>query len=154
MALRSNPTSWSYYQIAASSLADVVEILSPRDEWGHCSPEFNYEFASSRNGKPVGLRVTLDVSIELPRWVGYESAPAGERKEWTRVYGALKTHEQGHEKIARRGALVMHKKLLAAPTYKLERLFGRERERVQATSDAYDHATDHGRRQGTMVTIP
>lgn len=46
----------------------------------------------------------LQVSILLPTWLDEARAPLVVRSAWSRYFGQLKAHEEGHKDIARAGA--------------------------------------------------
>jgi predicted secreted Zn-dependent protease len=157
MTLVLGPTVNETYDVTASTLSDVVDILSGRDEAGHCHWEIKYTYDSAgRDGKPVGLVVEATIKIEMPVWVGRDSARAAERTEWDRFRRALRDHEDGHDTRARTGIQALHDKLEDTRTGRLSRVYAAEKARIQRESNAYDHATNHGRRPapGTIITIP
>jgi predicted secreted Zn-dependent protease len=160
MALVIAPTVTRHYDLTAATLAEVVGLFPDEDEVGSCTWEFPYpayEYdAVGRNGKPRGLRVHMTIKIELPRWVGRNSAAAAERTEWDRFLTALRQHERGHETRARTGARALHNRMADTRVNDLATVFEEEQAKIQATSDAYDTASDHGRKPppGTIITVP
>jgi len=62
--------------------------------------------ASSGNGftattsVPPNASVTLSVSVTLPNWTGRDKASPEQQKSWDNFVAGLKTHEEGHVKIA------------------------------------------------------
>jgi predicted secreted Zn-dependent protease len=157
MTLQLGPTVNTTYTVTASTLADVVRAISARDEAGRCHWATAYTYESvGRNGKPRGLVVDATVYIEMPVWDGRDSARAVERTEWDRFRRALLDHEDGHDTRARTGIQQLHDKLEDTRVSRLSTVFEAEKARIQRESNAYDHATDHGRRPlpGTVITIP
>lgn len=156
MTLVVSPTQRTSYDVTASTLAAVVSLLS-EDEAGKCDwgSGFDYDGVGS-DGKARNLQVTMEITIELPRWVGRDSAPAPQQREWDRFLRALEAHEQGHERIARAGAQTMHRRLQRTQARDLQDAFEDEKQRIKRQDKAFDKRTDHGRRPlpGTVITVP
>lgn len=157
MTLLLGATTRTTYDVQASTLSDVVDLIAGRPEAGRCSWAISYHYDSvRRDGKAQGLVVDATVTIELPVWVGRDAARAVERAEWDRFRAALSDHEDGHDTRARSGIQRLHDTLEDTPARRLSSVFQSERARIQRASDSYDSQTDHGRRPppGTNVTIP
>jgi predicted secreted Zn-dependent protease len=179
MTLIASPAETTYYEIEARTLREVSEFLNKRltegdgerkeREDGRCTWRAKYEYDDvRRDGLALGLRVYLEVTIELPRWVGRDSAGKAEQREWDRYFAALRAHEQGHAAIARGGAKRTHDRMERAPTRKLKAIEIEEigkwsgdgtllvPGKIHSKSDGYDKRTKHGRKPppGTMITIP
>jgi len=152
------PTTTTQYDVSGATLADVVGAISGRDEAGHCDwawPSMDFE-AASDDGFPRVLRISMTVSIEMPRWVERDTASPAEQREWDRFYRALLAHEKGHERRALTSARRLYARLLRTRARDLETAFENGKARIQAESDAYDAVTHHGLRPppGTMITVP
>ncbi len=179
MTLIASPAVATYFEIEARSLREVSELLEKRlaedesgskeREDGRCTWRAKYEYDDvDRDGLALGLRVYLEVTIELPSWVGRDSAAKADQREWDRYFAALREHEKGHDAIARTGAKRMHDRMKRAPAKKLKAIEIEEigkytgdgtlliPGKIQRESDAYDGRTNHGRKPppGTMITIP
>jgi predicted secreted Zn-dependent protease len=157
MTLVLGSTSFTSYDVTASTLADVVSIISGRSEAGECTWAIAYTYESvGRDGKPRGLSVDASINILMPNWVGRDSARAVERVEWDRFRAALRAHEDGHDSRARVGIQALHDKLEDTAARRLPTVYAAEKRRIQRESNAYDHATNHGQRPppGTIITIP
>lgn len=157
MAASIAPTTVTHYDVAGATLAEVVAALSGREEAGDCRWDlsFRYDSVNSR-GLPVGLVVEGTMTIEMPRWTGYASAPAAHQSEWDRFYRVLRDHEDGHDTRARAAADTMQDLLRRTPASRLSAKFTDQLAKIQQVSDAYDLATNHGMRPppGTIITIP
>jgi predicted secreted Zn-dependent protease len=157
MTLLLGATARTTYNVTASTLADVVAVISARREAGECSWAIAYNYDSvGRDGKPRGLVVEATITIEMPVWVGRDTARAVERVEWDRARRALSDHEDGHDTRARAGIQRLHDTLENTRASRLSAVYASEKARIQRESDAYDTATRNGRRPppGTNVTIP
>jgi predicted secreted Zn-dependent protease len=176
MTLIASPTETTYYEIEARTLREVSAFLEKRltegedgkkeREDGRCVWRAKYEYDDvDRDGLARGLRVYLDVTIELPRWVGRDSAGKAEQREWDRYFAALRAHEGGHDAIARGGAKRAHDRMKRAPARKLKAIEIEEigkwsgdgtllvPGKIHRKSDAYDERTKHGRKPppGTII---
>lgn len=152
------PTTMTDSDVSGATLADVVAVLSGRDEAGHCTwdwPTWDFE-AVSDDGHPRVLRMSMTVTIEMPRWVERGTASPAEQAEWDRFYRALLAHERGHERRAVTSARALYERLLRTRARDLETAFENGKARIQAESDAYDAATHHGMKPppGTIITVP
>lgn len=158
MGLVISPAVTTHYDVDGSTLADVAAAFAARKEAGHCDWNFlPYEFeAASRDGKPRSLNLTLEISIDLPRWTGRDGATTDEQREWDRVYEALRRHEEEHARIAREGAPAMYDAMMAARVRDLAAVFSRERARIDRTQKTFDRDTKHGQEPppGTTIRIP
>jgi predicted secreted Zn-dependent protease len=156
MTLVVSPTQRTSYDVTASTLADVVKLLS-EDEAGKCDwgAGFDYDGVGG-DGKARNLIVTMEITIELPRWVGRDSAKGAEQREWDRFMRALEAHELGHERIAHSGAQTMYRRLQRTSARDLQDAFEEERAKIKRQDKAFDKRTDHGRKPlpGTVITVP
>ena len=55
--------------------------------------------------------ITLNQTVELPKWDGYDKASPEEQKAWDDSVGKLQSHETDHENINRAGADALDKAL-------------------------------------------
>lgn len=157
MSVVTPPPTETTYDIDARTLAEAARLVAGRNEAGHCGWSMTYEYEDTdRAGKPKGLTVTLTIEIELPRWVGRDSAPKAEQREWDRFLAALTRHEDGHREIAERGATRMHDRISQARARRADSIYHEEMRKTQNESDRYDTRTAHGERPppGTIITVP
>ena len=143
----------STYAVTATSLADVVADIGGRDEAGHVGWLATPKYAASTGPKVDTASVNVDITIEMPSWSPPSTMLPKARAEWARWYAALQAHEQGHitrvhevyDGLAKR---MIGKSLSAAGT-----LFTTANTSMQPTSDAYDTATGHGLKTGTILDV-
>src|SRR5256885_7729881 len=104
-----------YYDIDGSSagaLRNQINRLGPKDESGESKDALTVwsvesAYAAAQRGDSCVLRdvkVTLNVSVTLPRWKPPATATADVRKKWQAYLTALRLHEAGHRTIAERNA--------------------------------------------------
>jgi predicted secreted Zn-dependent protease len=156
MTLLIEPTVRTVQTLDAPTLEDVADLL-PGDEAGECTWNIGYSWdGASRDGTPRGLTLTVTIQIQLPEWSGVDGATREERREWRRVLEVLRQHEAEHEAIVRREVEVMLERMQETRTARLNTRYVREKQRIQAVSDAFDTRTDHGRRPppGTETQFP
>lgn len=97
-----------FYNINGNSVEELrarMEAAGPAGPdgrmFGRCVWRVRASFAGYPR-KPDGLCVVtqvparLDATITLPRWTGYDSAPAELRARWDAFYAGLKRHEHNH----------------------------------------------------------
>lgn len=157
MTLVIAPTARTTYDVSAPDLSGAADIITAEPEAGRCDWQITYEWdGTNRNGTAAGLTVHLTITIRLPHWVEREQASHAERDEWDRFLAALRDHEEGHKQIARAGARALEERLRQTQASDLQTAFDEEQAKIQAQSDAYDRANDHGRKPppGTTITIP
>ena len=103
------------------------------------------------------LKVTLDVTVTLPRWTPPATAPVSLRESWRTYLERVKIHEAGHRAIAERNAADLYRALsglraLTCP--KLDAQASRMGEDIVADGRArnrtYDVQTKHGQTQGVV----
>jgi predicted secreted Zn-dependent protease len=104
------------------------------------------------------LKVTLNVTVTLPRWTPPPNAPASLRETWRTYLRHVQVHEAGHRAIAERNARDLYKSLsgLRAPTCpQLDAQASRTGEDIVADgrskNRAYDVETKHGQTQGVVL---
>jgi predicted secreted Zn-dependent protease len=155
-----------YYDIDGSSagaLRNQISRLGPKDESGKSHDaltiwSLEWAYGTAQRGDSCGLRdvkVTLNVSVTLPRWKPPATATAELLKTWQAYSQAVRLHEAGHRAIAERNA----REVMAALTPlrgtscdKLSDEATRTAERIvadgRARNRAYDVQTKHGQSQG------
>src|SRR5436190_1186411 len=117
-----------YYDIDGSSagaLRNQISRLGPKDESGKSqdaltvwSIEWGYGTAQRDDSCVLrDVKVTLNVSVTLPRWKPPATATADVRKKWQAYLTAVRLHEAGHRTIAERNA----REVMAALTRRGER---------------------------------
>lgn len=147
------PERLSTYEVKATTLAGVAEELGGREEAGHVG--WTLQWSSTTNSKSVidSVNVTADITLEMPRWTPPASMLPKARAEWSRAYGALLAHEQGHIKLVHDRMDGLAARLLGLPVRKAATVFDAARQKLAAGSAAYDAATRHGEAAGTVIDV-
>src|SRR5438034_11708212 len=116
-----------YYDIDGSSagaLRNQINRLGPKDESGESKDALTVwsvesAYAAAQRGDSCVLRdvkVTLDVTVTLPRWKPPATATAQLVRTWQTYLKAVRVHEAGHRTIAERNA----REVMAALTTRSE----------------------------------
>jgi predicted secreted Zn-dependent protease len=158
-----------YYDIDGSSagaLRNQISRLGPKDESGKSKDaltvwSLEWAYGTVQRGDRCALRdvkVTLDVSVTLPRWTPPSTATAQLIGTWRTYLRNVKLHESGHRTIAERNARELMSALTAlrgASCDKLSDEATRTAERIvadgRARNRAYDVQTKHGQTQGVEL---
>src|SRR5438445_13044119 len=101
-----------YYDIDGSSagaLRNQIRRLGPKDESGKSQDaltvwNLEWGYATAQRGDSCALRdvkVTLHVSVTLPRWTPPATATAQLKDSWRTYLRNVRLHESGHRTIAR-----------------------------------------------------
>ena len=169
-ALRASITGREqYYDIDGSSagaLRTQIHRLGPKDESGKSRDaltvwSLEWTYGTAQRGDSCALRdvkVTLDVSVTLPRWTPPSTATAQLTDTWRAYLRNVKLHESGHRAIAERNARELMSVLTALRGGSCDKLSGeatRTAERIvadgRARNRAYDIQTKHGQTQGVEL---
>ena len=158
-----------YYDIDGSSagaLRNQISRLGPKDESGTSHDaltvwSLEWTYGTAQRGDRCALRdvkVTLNVSVTLPRWKPPPTATAELLKTWQAYLKAVRLHEAGHRTIAERNAREVVAALTALRRASCERLSDeatRTAEQIvadgRARNRAYDVQTRHGQTQGVEL---
>lgn len=145
--------SWQYYQVSAQTLADVVTLLEGEPEAGRCDwlPSWT---SSEQDGVVTAVDVRVPIVIHLPEWPEASSATDAERSEWERFIDALNRHELGHGALVEEHLRDVDSVMVGVSRSDAESAFDERLATLQRASDDYDSRTDHGRHDGTVITIP
>jgi len=158
-----------YYDIDGSSagaLRDQIRRLGPKDESGKSHDaltvwSLEWTYGTAQRGDSCALRdvkVTLDVSVTLPRWTPPSTASPKLTESWRTYLRNVKLHEAGHRTIAEQNARDLTTALTTLRGTSCERLSDeatRMAERIvadgRARNRAYDVQTKHGQTQGVEL---
>ena len=107
---------------------------------------------------PEAVTVTLEIITRYPEWVQAADAPQPLVDKWNDYLKSLMVHESGHRDMAVAEATAFSRAVKELPSGKscseLDRIvqaLSRERmEKLNADSQAYDLATNHGITQGAL----
>src|SRR5437867_1748950 len=145
-----------YYDIDGSSagaLRDQIRRLGPKDESGKSHDaltvwSLEWSYGTAQRGDSCALRdvkVTLDVSVTLPRWTPPSTASPKLTESWRTYLRNVKLHEAGHRTIAERNARDLTTALTTLRGTSCERLSDeatRMAERIVADGRARNRAYD------------
>jgi len=158
-----------YYDIDGSSagaLRNQIRRLGPKDESGTSQDaltvwNLEWGYGTVQRGDSCVLRnvkVTLDLSVTLPRWKPPATATPGLVKTWQSYLKAVRLHEAGHRAIAERNAREVMAALTPLRGTNCDQLSGdatRLAEQIvadgRARNRAYDVQTKHGQTQGVEL---
>jgi len=158
-----------YYDIdgaSAGALRDQIHRLGPKDESGKSQDAltvWSLEWAYSTAPQDAGcalkdVRVTLNVSVTLPRWTPPATASAQLRQSWQTYLQNVKRHEAGHRAIAEGNARDLTAALVALRGPTCDQVWSeasRTAEKIvadgRATNRDYDARTKHGQTQGVEL---
>lgn len=146
------PTS-ANYALSGSSLADVLAVISGRDEAGHVGWVATPKYAANTGTTVDTASVNVDITIEMPSWTPPTTMLPKARAEWTRWYAALLAHEQGHIALVHTVYDGLAKKMIGKTLAAAGTVFSTADATMQPKSDAYDTKTDHGLKTGTVLDV-
>ena len=155
-----------YYDIDGSSagaLRNQISRLGPKDESGKSQDALTvWSIESAYTGAQRGdscvlrdVKVTLDVTVTLPRWKPPATATAQLVRTWQAYLKAVRLHEAGHRTIAERNAREVMAALTTLRGATCDKLLNEASNTVErigadgrARNRAYDIQTKHGQTQG------
>ena len=157
-----------YYDVTGASAAELRDAMrrhGPRDAGGHGDAvtvwnlEWTYGERRTADGCALrDVRVTLAVTVTLPRWEPPADAPRRLVDAWRRFLERVQVHEAGHRAVAERYARTLAATLtgLRAPTCdavwdEAQRTGTRVVDEGRAANRAYDVETKHGQTQGVVL---
>src|SRR2546422_10841816 len=161
--------SEQYYDIDGSSagaLRNQINRLGPKDESGESKDALTvWSIESAYTGAQRGdscvlrdVKVTLDVTVTLPRWKPPATATAQLVRTWQAYLTAVRLHEAGHRTIAERNAREVMAALTTLRGTNCNKLLGDASNTVErivadgrARNRAYDVQTQHGQTQGVEL---
>jgi predicted secreted Zn-dependent protease len=145
-------TEWSSTSIRGSTLEAVAQTVSTLPE--AAKTEWFPTYVTTTTGDVVSdASVTVRTRVTMPQWSGYASASQSEKDEWDRFCAALRAHEQGHLSIVSDQLSGVDARLVGLSSDAARDAWNDALAALGAASDAYDVATDHGRNQGTVITL-
>lgn len=148
----------------ATELNTQIGTLGPARDGRRYSGElswslrYRYGTMSTMGGCGVrDVRVSIETITTMPHWTNADSADAELRAQWAAYLTALRTHEEGHRRIALEAANAVRQRLdgmrgadcqsfAAEAQFHFERLI---REYNKRNAD-YDASTRHGFTQGAI----
>jgi predicted secreted Zn-dependent protease len=138
------------YDLRGASLADVAEEIALKDE--AAQTEWFPQYSFTTTGQQLATAdVTVKMRITMPRWPGYDSAPAADQSEWDRFLAALQVHEQGHVDLVLQHLSNIDEQLVGQSPTAARGVWDETLGALKSASDSYDRETNHGRNQGTII---
>lgn len=154
MTVTIHDAQWTTYDLHGHTLAEVALQIEHLPEAGQTHWQPTYHATRWSGNVIAAVQVDVHVTVSLPHWVGASAAPSAQQAEWERFLTALRTHEQGHvdlvttylrdvdtilENVTEETAAQQWRDNLAA---------------LHQASDQYDAGNNHGRNEGTTITLP
>ena len=90
----------------------------------------------------------------MPVWTDRDKGTPAEQAEWDRFLKALLAHEQAHIDLDRAAFKDLHKKCLGKSEEDADKEIDKAIVAADTANDEFDTKTDHGRNNGTKITIP
>ena len=150
MSVEFDEAEWDMYDLAADDLAAAAEAVASMDEAARAEWAPRFEF-TTLGGLVVSAAVTVTTRVTMPHWSGFGKAHPIEQAEWTRFCTALREHEQGHLDLVVRHLSTIDRVLVGKSVAAAQRSWEQALRKLASASQAYDRATDHGRKHGTII---
>lgn len=159
--------SYTYYDIkgqSARELSEAMDRFGPLGKdgkryHGHTEWKITWEYTFTETDASCHLdsfHVAYEVTITIPRWLGYDRSSRHLKANWDKYLAALLTHENGHKDIGWLAAEAIKKEIgrikVQRTCIQLETMVKNVAEGLadgaRAENEEYDVATDHGKTQG------
>lgn len=150
MSVEFRDTEWAVYDVEADGLAAAAEAIATADEAAQAEWFPQYAFTTS-GGRLASVSVDVRTRVTMPRWTKLAAADPVEQVEWTRFCSALRAHEQGHVDLVVRHLAAVDRELVGKTAAAARRSWEQALAKLQSASRAYDRATEHGRKHGTVI---
>lgn len=152
MAFVFRPTQQALRDVEGPTLADVAAVIAdePESATTEWFPRYSVDTAA---GTVSSATVTVDTKVTMPRWPGYTTASAAERREWDRFWAALHQHELGHVDLVKSQLCGIDAQLLGESADSARQIWDNALDALRSANEAYDLETDHGRAQGTVIDL-
>lgn len=161
----------SYYYIdgaSATVLAAQIDQNGPAEADGKRHPaktrwDVQWKFNHDQQGETCGIKdvvIAIGIAQTMPKWRGAEKPGSASLKaRWQKFVDAVKRHEDGHREHGIKAGAEIEKALLAVKPASncedLDKAANAAGEQVidkyRKRDEAYDQATDHGRKQGVTL---
>jgi predicted secreted Zn-dependent protease len=156
----------NYYNISGVTEAELRRSINQSRPWKDKDPtdartdwKIQWTFTTEAAGEIRRLRsleIKTTVTYTLPRWTPGPDAPQTVREHWAKYSAALKTHEDGHARIALAAAREIRKRVNALTGERSADRLDREINHAanKAVAEyrelevAFDKKTVHGASQG------
>jgi predicted secreted Zn-dependent protease len=121
------------------------------DEVGRCTWQPHLDLAWDDKQLVTTATLSVDIEVLTPAWAKRSEASDPVRTEWDRWSDALSKHEMGHVDLAYQHLDDFETTLIGKDKDDAFAAFERVKKDLQAASDAYDKANDHGKLEGTEL---
>lgn len=136
-------------------------VLQGRRYWGTLTWTLRYRWSNTSTGLGTcsvhGIQVAIETITTMPDWRDADSASAELRTQWAAFVAALRTHEEGHRRIAIEAAIAVKRRLedlgiaeCSSYAREAELAFRRLLDSYNARNAEYDRTTGHGASQGAV----
>jgi hypothetical protein len=146
------PPVRSSYGVTGTTLRDVATAIGGRAEAGRVRWRTSLSFSAPR-GRIESVRVTANVTLEMPAWTPPPAMLPRARAEWHRWYSALLAHEQGHIDLVHAHLDGLAAAMLGRRPARGRAMFRAAQSTLARESRRYDASTDHGRSSGTVMDV-
>jgi predicted secreted Zn-dependent protease len=145
-------TEWTTKSVGGATLAAVAQAISQMDEAAK-TEWFPAYTADTADGALINVAVTVRTKVTMPQWSGYDNATQAEKDEWDRFFIALRAHEQGHLDLVTSQLSGIDDRLAGHSTSDASATWTNALRELTSASNAYDASNDHGRSQGTVISV-
>ena len=136
-------------------------VLQGRRYFGALTWTLRYRWSNTSTGLGTcsvhGIEVSIETITTMPEWRDSDSASTELRTQWAAFGAALRTHEEGHRRIALEAAIAVKRRLedlgiadCSSYAREAELAFRRLRDIYNTKDVEYDGTTGHGVSQGAV----
>jgi hypothetical protein len=146
-----NPTNTPEIVVHGATIPDVYRSLNSANstgEWGQAGGRLRTDTVPVGTSPNVTVTAHAGLLYRLPRWEGYDSAPAVRQAEWDRMFAKLKAHEDRHLEIAVEEADRLAVDLVGKEIGEIAEMVTAANARMRNRQIQLDAETDHGAKAG------
>jgi predicted secreted Zn-dependent protease len=154
MTVTINDPQWTTYDVHGHTLAEVAQYIETLAEAGQTQWHPSYHATRWSGNVIAAVQVDVQVTVSMPHWAEAATAPSEQQAEWERFIGALHTHEQGHIDLVTTYLQDVDTILENVTEQTAAQQWHDNLAALQQASDQYDAGNDHGRNEGTTITLP
>lgn len=141
--------------VKGATIDEVRKNLNKMPEWGLYDATKNVKTDAKAQGDTVTeFTLTLNPTIELPKWAGYSKASKDDKAKWDKMIKALKAHEDEHHNIQVKAAADLEKTLKGMKGLTVKQVQGEVAKGQAAAEKAqkdFDTSTKHGTNKGVQL---
>jgi hypothetical protein len=146
-----NPRSTPEIVVHGKTIPEVFNSLNnaqPSGEWGQGGGQLQADDPGPGNSTNLTISVHAGLVYRLPKWAEYDSASAGKKGSWDRMFAKLKAHEDRHLAIAIEEANKLAADLVGKEIRQIPSLVTAANNRMQSRQIKLDSDTQNGARAG------